>query len=206
MDKEILKTALFGYSKISVCQYIATMNEEFNAKLMAETESFREERTRLHKKIDDLEAELATYKQTANDIGEALLDAHRHADQIRQQAEADAAQLLKRTEEDAAQLLKRTEEDAAQLLKRTEEDAAELRSRTEEDAAQLRRQAEEKTEQFLLEFKEKEQAQTQKLTLYTEAIMKLREAMAALASQTDDALYAFMEQFLDLRQNFEDSE
>ena len=195
MDKEILKTALFGYSKISVCRYIATMNEEFNAKLMAETESFREERTRLHKKIDDLEAELATYKQTANDIGEALLDAHRHADQIRQQAEADAAQLLSRTEEDAAQLLKRTEEDAAQL-----------RSRTEEDAAQLRRQAEEKTEQFLLEFKEKEQAQTQKLTLYTEAIMKLREAMAALASQTDDALYAFMEQFLDLRQNFEDSE
>ena len=134
MDKEILKTALFGYSKISVCRYIATMNEEFNAKLMAETESFREERTRLHKKIDDLEAELATYKQTANDIGEALLDAHRHADQIRQQAEADAAQ---------------------------------LRSRTEEDAAQLRRQAEEKTEQFLLEFKEKEQAQTKKLTLYT---------------------------------------
>ena len=195
MDKEILKTALFGYSKISVCQYIATMNEEFNAKLMAETESFREERTSLHKKIDDLEAELATYKQTANDIGEALLDAHRHADQIRQQAEADAAQLLSRTEEDAAQLLKRTEEDAAQL-----------RSRTEEDAAQLRRQAEEKTEQFLLEFKEKEQAQTKKLTLYTEAIMKLRKEMAVLASQTDDALSAFMEQFLDLRQNFEDSE
>ena len=36
MDKEILKTAMFGYSKISVCQYIATMNEEFNDKLMAD--------------------------------------------------------------------------------------------------------------------------------------------------------------------------
>ena len=35
MDKDILKSALFGYSKISVCQYIATMNEEFNAKLMS---------------------------------------------------------------------------------------------------------------------------------------------------------------------------
>ena len=38
MDKEILKSALFGYSKISVCQYIATMNEEFNAKLIGEVD------------------------------------------------------------------------------------------------------------------------------------------------------------------------
>ena len=57
MDKEILKSTLFGYSKISVCQYIATMNEEFNAKLMAEEASFREERTNLQKKIDELEME-----------------------------------------------------------------------------------------------------------------------------------------------------
>ena len=72
MDKEILKSTLFGYSKISVCQYIATMNEEFNAKLMAEEASFREERTNLQKKIDELEAELTVHKQNACDVGRRL--------------------------------------------------------------------------------------------------------------------------------------
>ena len=84
MDKEILKSALFGYSKISVCQYIATINEEFNAKLMAETDSFREERSRLQKKIDDLEAELAVHKQNACDVGTMLLEAGQYAEQLRQ--------------------------------------------------------------------------------------------------------------------------
>ena len=173
MEKNILKSALFGYSKISVCQYIAAMNEEFNAKLMAETEAFREERTKLQKKVDDLEAELAVYKQSAYDVGEVLLDARQHADQLRQQAE---------------------------------EDATLLRRQAQEEATQLRRQAEEETEQLLVEINEKGQAQTEKIELYTGAIMKLREDMAILANQTDDALNAFMEQFLSLRQDFEDSE
>ena len=173
MDKEILKSALFGYSKISVCQYIAIMNEEFNAKLMAETDSFREERSRLQKKIDDLEAELAVYKQNVCDVGEALLDARQHADQLRQQAE---------------------------------EDAALFRRQAREEAAELRRQAEDETEQLLLEINKKGQAQTEKIEVYTGAIMKLREDMAILADRTDDALNVFMEQFLSLRQDFEDSE
>ena len=57
-----------------------------------------------------------------------------------------------------------------------------------------------------MEIKTKGQAQTQKLELYTQAIVKLREDMAILANQTDEALYTFMEQFLSLRQDFEDSE
>ena len=173
MDKEILKGALFGYSKISVCQYIATMNEEFNAKLMGETEAFRKERTILQKKVDDLEAELAVYKQNACDVGEVLLDARQHADQLRQQAEEDAAQLRRQAQEEATQLL---------------------------------RQVEDETKQLLLEINKKGQAQTEKIEVYTKAIIKLREDMAILANQTDDALNAFMEQFLSLRQNFEDSE
>ena len=83
MDKELLKSALFGYSKISVCQCIAAMNEEFNAKLMAETDSFREERSRLQKKIDDLEAELAVHKQNACYIGSMVLEAGQYAVQLR---------------------------------------------------------------------------------------------------------------------------
>ena len=195
MDKEILKSALFGYSKISVCQYIATMNEEFNAKLMAETDSFREERSRQQKKIDDLEAELAVHKQNACDVGTMLLEAGQYAEQLRQQAQAEAAELLRQAQEEAEQLRQQTQEEAAELLRQTQEEAEQLRSQTKNE-----------TDQFLLEIKTKGQAQTQKLALYTGAIAKIREDMAILANRTDDALNTFAEHFLSLRQDFEDSE
>ena len=195
MDKEILKSALFGYSKISVCQYIATMNEEFNAKLMAETDSFREEHSRQQKKIDNLEAELAVHKQNACDVGTMLLEAGQYAEQLRQQAQAEAAELLRQAQEEAEQLRQKTQEEAAELLRQTQEEAEQLRSQTKNEA-----------DQFLLEIKTKGQAQTQKLALYTGAIAKIREDMAILANRTDDALNTFAEHFLSLRQDFEDSE
>ena len=195
MNKETLKSALFGYSKISVCQYIAKMNEEFNAKLMAETDSFREERSRQQKKIDDLEAELAVHKQNACDVGTMLLEAGQYAEQLRQQAQAEAAELLRQAQEEAEQLRRQTQEEAAELLRQTQEEAEQLRSQTKNEA-----------DQFLLEIKTKGQAQTQKLALYTGAIAKIREDMAILANRTDDALNTFAEHFLSLRQDFEDSE
>ena len=173
MSKEILKNALFGYSKISVCQYITTINEEFNAKIVAETESFREERSKLQKKIDDLEEELSVHKQNACDVGTMLLEAGQYAEQLRKQAQ---------------------------------EEAEEIRRQAQEEAEQLRSQTKNEMDQYLLEIKTKGQAQTQKIELYTEAIVKLREDMAILANKTDDALNTFVEQFLSLQQNFEDSE
>lgn len=116
MDKKILKSALFGYSKISVCQYIATMNEEFNAKLMAEADSFREEHSRQQKKIDDLEAELAVHKQNACDVGTMLLEAGQYAEQLRQQAQAEAAELLRQAQEEAEQLRSQTKNETDQFL------------------------------------------------------------------------------------------
>ena len=116
MDKEILKSALFGYSKISVCQYIATMNEEFNAKLMAEADSFREEHSRQQKRIDNLEAELAVHKQNACDVGTMLLEAGQYAEQLRQQAQAEAAELLRQAQEEAEQLRSQTKNEADQFL------------------------------------------------------------------------------------------
>ena len=184
MDKEILKSALFGYSKISVCQHIATMNEEFNAKLMAETDSFREERSRLQKKIDDLEAELSVHKQNACNVGTVLLEAGQYAEQLRQQAQEESAQLRQQAQGEAAELLRQAQE----------------------EAEQLRSQAKNETDQLLMEIKTKGQAQTRKLELYTGAIVKLREDMAILANRTDDALNTLAEQFLSLRQDFEDSE
>ena len=195
MDKEILKSALFGYSKISVCQYIATMNEEFNAKLMAETDSFREEHSRQQKKIDDLAAELAVHKQNACDVGTMLLEARQYAEQLRQQAQAEAAELLRQAQEEAEQLRQQTQAEAAELLRQTQEEAEQLRSQTKNEM-----------DQFLLEIKTKGQPQTQKLALYTGAIAKIREDMAILANRTDDALNTFAEHFLSLRQDFEDSE
>ena len=184
MNKEILKNALFGYSKISVCQYIATMNEDFNAKLMAETESFREERLRLQKRIDEMEAELSAHKQNACDVGVVLLEAGQYAEQFRQQAQ-----------EEAEQLRRQAREEAEEILRQAKEEAEQIRSQTKHEM-----------DQFLLEIQTKGEAQTQKIELYTGAITKLREEMAILADRTDDALNTFVEQFLSLRQDFEDSE
>ena len=195
MDKDVIKSALFGYSKISVCQYIATMNEEFNAKLMAEAASFREERTKLQKKIDDLELELVAHKQNACDVGTMMLEAGQYAEQLRQQAQEEVAQLRQQAQEEVAQLRQQAQEEAEQILQQAREEAEQLQTRTKDE-----------TDQFLLEIETKGQAQTQKIARYTGAIEKLREDLAILANRTDDALNAFAKQFLSLRQDFEDSE
>ena len=195
MDKDVIKSALFGYSKISVCQYIATMNEEFNAKLVAEAASFREERTKLQKKIDDLELELVAHKQNACDVGTMMLEAGQYAEQLRQQAQEEVAQLRQQAQEEVTQLRQQAQEEAEQILQQAQEEAEQLQARTKDE-----------TDQFLLEIETKGQAQTQKIARYTGAIEKLREDLAILANRTDDALNAFAEQFLNLRQDFEDSE
>ena len=206
MDKDVMKSALFGYSKISVCQYIATMNEEFNAKLMAEAASFREERTKLQKKIDDLELELVAHKQNACDVGTMMLEAGQYAEQLRQQAQEEVAQLRQQAQEEVAQLRQQAQEEVAQLRQQAQEEAEQILQQAQEEAEQLQTRTKDETDQFLLEIETKGQAQTQKIARYTGAIEKLREDLAILANRTDDALNAFAEQFLSLRQDFEDSE
>ena len=206
MDKDVMKSALFGYSKISVCQYIATMNEEFNAKLMAEAASFREERTKLQKKIDDLELELVAHKQNACEVGTMMLEAGQYAEQLRQQAQEEVAQLRQQAQEEVAQLRQQAQEEVAQLRQQAQEEAEQILQQAREEAEQLQARTKDETDQFLLEIETKGQAQTQKIARYTGAIEKLREDLAILANRTDDALNAFAEQFLSLRQDFEDSE
>ena len=206
MDKEILKNALFVYSKISVCQYIATMNASFNTKLMAETEAFREERTKLQEKIDALEAELAACKQNACDVGTMLLEAGQYAEQLRQQAQEEVTQLRQQSQTEASELLRQTQEEAAAILLQAQEEAAEMLRQAQQDTDLLRSQTKKETEQFLQEINKKGQAESERIAVYAGAIRKIREDMAILASRTDDALNAFMEQFLGLRQNFEDNE
>ena len=217
MEKDILKSALFGYSKISVCQYIATMNEEFNTKLMAETEAFREERSSFQKKIETMEAELAAYRQNACDVGSVLLEAGQYADQLRQQAREETDQLRQQTREETEEFLQNAREEAEtvlqqaweeseSVLRQAREEAAELLRQTREEADQLRSQVKKETDQLLQDAKEKGDAQTKKIELYSGAIGKLREDMAVLANRTDEALHAFVEQFASMRREFEDSE
>ena len=83
---------------------------------MAEADSFREEHSRQQKKIDNLEAELAVHKQNACDVGTMLLEAGQYAEQLRQQAQAEAAELLRQAQEEAEQLRSQTKNETDQIL------------------------------------------------------------------------------------------
>lgn len=93
MDNNTLKTGLFGYTKISVCEYIAQVNQEFSDKLLEVTENYRTERNELKQKIEELETELEKYKGLRGEISTAILDAKEYGSQLRRQAEKEAEQM-----------------------------------------------------------------------------------------------------------------
>ena len=68
MEKRLLKTTLFGFSKTDVCEYIAKVNADFSKKLLTLSEEHKTEKDALTQKIADLEAELAKYKKVYADI------------------------------------------------------------------------------------------------------------------------------------------
>ena len=63
MDKGIIKSAFFGYSKTSVCEYIASKNEEFSRQLIELEKEHKKEKDELKDKIEAAEKELAEYKK-----------------------------------------------------------------------------------------------------------------------------------------------
>lgn len=89
MDKRFLKNALFGYSKTSVCEYIAQVNEEFSNRLLSLTDEHKKEKNELKSKMEVLETELAEYKRVHGDITTALVEARKYATTLKQQAEED---------------------------------------------------------------------------------------------------------------------
>lgn len=89
MEKIILKNALFGYSKTSVCEYIAQVNEEFSNRLLSITDEHQKEKNELKSKMEALETELAEYKRVHGDITTALIEARKYATTLKQQAEED---------------------------------------------------------------------------------------------------------------------
>ena len=91
MQRKLLKTTLFGFSKTEVCEYIARTNDEFNGKMDQLTAEHIQERNGLLAQIAALTEELDKYKKANGDIAQALFDAQQYATALKTKADDEYA-------------------------------------------------------------------------------------------------------------------
>ena len=91
MQKKLLKTSLFGFSKVEVCEYIARVNDEFNEKVDRLTAERIQEKNGLLAQIAALTEELEQYKKANGDIAQALFDAQQYAAALKAKADDEYA-------------------------------------------------------------------------------------------------------------------
>ena len=89
MQRKLLKTSLFGFSKTEVCDYIARVNDEFNGKIDLLTAEHTNEKNELIAQITALNEELNKYKQANADIAQALFDAQQYAAELKAKADGE---------------------------------------------------------------------------------------------------------------------
>ena len=89
MQKKLLRTSLFGFSKTDVCDYIARVNDEFNGKIDLITAEHTKERNELIAQIAALNEEINKYKQANADIAQALFDAQQYATELKAKADGE---------------------------------------------------------------------------------------------------------------------
>lgn len=89
MQKKLLRTSLFGFSKTDVCDYIARVNGEFNSKIDLITAEHTKERNELTAQIAALNEEINKYKQANADIAQALFDAQQYATELKAKADGE---------------------------------------------------------------------------------------------------------------------
>ena len=89
MQRKLLKTSLFGFSKTEVCDYIARVNDEFNGKIDLITAEHTKERNELTAQIAALNEEINKYKQANADIAQALFDAQQYATELKAKADGE---------------------------------------------------------------------------------------------------------------------
>lgn len=89
MQKKLLKTSLFGFSKTEVCDYIARVNDEFNGKIDLLNAEHTKERNDLLAQIAALNEEINKYKQANGDIAQALFDAQQYAAELKAKADVE---------------------------------------------------------------------------------------------------------------------
>lgn len=98
MEFSKLKKGMFGYSKASVIEYVATLNNEFNKKV----EDISNENAELLKKVEDLQNKLSASEEGATqmrdsiekqnkelDIAAVMADVHKFADSLKEKAEEE---------------------------------------------------------------------------------------------------------------------
>lgn len=99
MDTKVLKRGLWGYSPISVSEYIAGMNLEFSQKIldiMAEQEAEKKE---LREKVAQLERENQELRNPRNDVTAILEEARNFAAHLNEEAEAEMKKKQEENEE-----------------------------------------------------------------------------------------------------------
>jgi DNA repair exonuclease SbcCD ATPase subunit len=89
MQRKLLKTSLFGFSKTEVCDYIARVNDVFNSKIDLITAEHTKERNELTAQIAALNEEINKYKQVNADIAQALFDAQQYATELKAKADGE---------------------------------------------------------------------------------------------------------------------
>ena len=89
MQKKLLRTSLFGFSKTEVCDYIARVNDEFNGKIDLITAEHTKERNELTAQIAALNEEINKFKQANADIAQALFDAQQYATELKAKADGE---------------------------------------------------------------------------------------------------------------------
>ena len=89
MQKKLLRTSLFGFSKTEVCDYIARVNDEFISKIDLITAEHTKERNELTAQIAALNEEINKYKQANADIAQALFDAQQYATELKAKADGE---------------------------------------------------------------------------------------------------------------------
>ena len=89
MQKKLLRTSLFGFSKTEVCDYIARVNDEFNGKIDLITAEHTKEKNELTAQIAALNEEINKYKQANADIAQALFDAQQYATELKAKADGE---------------------------------------------------------------------------------------------------------------------
>lgn len=89
MQKKLLRTSLFGFSKTEVCDYIARVNDEFNSKIDLLTAEHTKEKNELTAQIAALNEEINKYKQANADIAQALFDAQQYATELKAKADGE---------------------------------------------------------------------------------------------------------------------
>lgn len=106
MQKKLLKTTLFGFSKTEVCEYIARTNNEYNNRIKELITEHTKEKNMLLAQIEELKTEVDKYNQRNADIAEALTEAKKYSEELKKKADeeyksaTDELNKLKRIETD----------------------------------------------------------------------------------------------------------